>query len=179
MTSAGKDCGGVIGGYPDPLWSSKYKSRRGREYPWSEMLILFLIVSASAVMRYSLCCEAMKRRDSLILGFLTPLACALAALAGFGIAALSPSAVASSFFIGNPLSFDVLIMVLASGLLGPGAFSLDAHLFGRRKIVIPRSPHSQASLSSPSLPSNSSPPYSAASSSSRPPGSSPSRPPLA
>jgi uncharacterized membrane protein YphA (DoxX/SURF4 family) len=124
------------------------------------------------------CVLAVASGGSLILGFLSPVACALAVLAGFGNAVLSPSP-ASNLFSGNPLSFDVLIMVLASGLLGPGAFSLDAHLFGRRKIVIPRSSHSQASLSSPSVPSNSSPPYSPASSSSRPPGSSPSRPPQA
>jgi uncharacterized membrane protein YphA (DoxX/SURF4 family) len=30
---------------------------------------------------------------------------------------------------------------VAIALVGPGAFSIDARLFGRREIVIPRSPH--------------------------------------
>jgi hypothetical protein len=48
------------------------------------------------------------------------------------------------FLYGNPLSLDVVVMAMVSALLGPGAFSLDAQLFGRRKIIIPRSssPHS-------------------------------------
>jgi hypothetical protein len=29
------------------------------------------------------------------------------------------------------------VMSIAITLLGPGAFSLDAHLFGRREIIIP------------------------------------------
>lgn len=45
-------------------------------------------------------------------------------------------------FSANPLTFDLLVMCLVSGLLGPGALSLDAHLFGRRKVVIRRSSHS-------------------------------------
>jgi hypothetical protein len=35
------------------------------------------------------------------------------------------------------LSFDAIGVVLAAALLGPGAISLDAYFFGRRKIVIP------------------------------------------
>ncbi|MCI0422957.1 MAG: hypothetical protein L0387_28960 [Acidobacteria bacterium] len=35
-------------------------------------------------------------------------------------------------------SFFVIIMAAATGFLGPGSFSLDCHLFGRREIIIPR-----------------------------------------
>jgi hypothetical protein len=33
------------------------------------------------------------------------------------------------------------IMAIATAFLGPGAFSLDARMFGRREIVIPESSH--------------------------------------
>jgi hypothetical protein len=36
------------------------------------------------------------------------------------------------------LDVSPLVMVIAITLLGPGAFSLDAYFFGRRKIVVPR-----------------------------------------
>jgi len=34
-----------------------------------------------------------------------------------------------------------IVIAVAVSCLGPGAFSLDSRLFGRREIVIPRSPH--------------------------------------
>lgn len=38
---------------------------------------------------------------------------------------------------------EVFAIMIAAALacLGPGAFSLDSHVFGRREIVIPKSPH--------------------------------------
>ncbi len=125
------------------------------------------------------CVLAIASGGALVVGFLTPVACAFAALAGFSIAVLFPSTMTSNFLSSNPLGLDLLIMIVASVLLGPGAFSLDARLFGRRKIVIPRPSNSQAPLSSPSIPARSSTSNAPVSSSSRPLGSSPSRPPEA
>lgn len=34
----------------------------------------------------------------------------------------------------------LLVMAVALGLLGPGAYSVDARLFGRREIEVPRGP---------------------------------------
>ena len=79
----------------------------------------------------------------LIVGFLTPLASLLAGLA----------VLCSSFaWIPGPslgslgaILVALLMIIIAIGiaLLGPGAFSVDGHLFGRREIVIPpRSPES-------------------------------------
>ncbi len=63
----------------------------------------------------------------LLLGFLTPIA---ASVSGLGIAVhLSDDGRASVF---------VVIVAVAVVLLGPGAFSVDARLFGRREIVIPQ-----------------------------------------
>jgi uncharacterized membrane protein YphA (DoxX/SURF4 family) len=74
----------------------------------------------------------------LLLGFLTPLASsvACASLAAVGMSWLPPPV--------PDLAADGLTLVLmlavnaAVILLGPGAFSLDSHLFGRREIVLPR-----------------------------------------
>jgi uncharacterized membrane protein YphA (DoxX/SURF4 family) len=72
---------------------------------------------------------------SFILGFLTPLAGAVSALAGMAIRLLHPewSSSMTSLLGVNPLA-----MVIAITLLGPGAFSLDAYFFGRRRIIVPR-----------------------------------------
>jgi hypothetical protein len=39
------------------------------------------------------------------------------------------------------VAFGMIISAVALALLGPGAFSLDGRLFGRREIVIPPSSH--------------------------------------
>jgi len=43
-----------------------------------------------------------------------------------------------------PGSVLLLVMVAALGLLGPGAYSVDARLFGRREIEVPRSERRRA-----------------------------------
>ena len=58
----------------------------------------------------------------LLIGFLTPVA---AAAAGFAVTGM-----------GLSLGF-VTVVALAMILLGPGAYSLDARLFGLREIIIP------------------------------------------
>lgn len=72
---------------------------------------------------------------SFILGFLTPLAGAISALAGMAIRLLHPEWSSSMTRL---LGVTPLAMVIAITLLGPGAFSLDAHFFGRRRIIVPR-----------------------------------------
>ncbi|MFZ0288063.1 MAG: DoxX family protein [Candidatus Sulfotelmatobacter sp.] len=84
------------------------------------------------------CLLALASGSSLLVGLLTPFASALSVLGSLGMTFLWLPAPNYNLFKGNPFSFDVLIMAMACALLGPGAFSLDAHLFGRRKIIIPR-----------------------------------------
>lgn len=74
---------------------------------------------------------------AVIIGFMTPLASLLVSLCVLGFV--------FSVIPAPPLaSLAALLMVataLGIALLGPGAFSVDGHLFGRREIVIPpRSP---------------------------------------
>jgi uncharacterized membrane protein YphA (DoxX/SURF4 family) len=74
----------------------------------------------------------------LLLGLMTPLAGLLAAV-GTGALSVSwlPSPHPNVFDVGLTALLVVLVAV-ATALLGPGAFSLDAVLFGRREITIPQ-----------------------------------------
>ena len=73
----------------------------------------------------------------LLAGLMTPLVAVLVAVSGIGIAfSLVP--------LPNPDLFDsylavinLIVLSVAIALLGPGAFSLDARMFGRREITIP------------------------------------------
>ena len=77
----------------------------------------------------------------ILVGLVTPIAGALVAIAGIGVSSsLLPSCTPFLFNWGMPLIFAASILV-AIIILGPGAFSLDARLFGRREIIIPRRPN--------------------------------------
>jgi len=79
---------------------------------------------------------------TLLMGFLTPIAGASALLAALGATFSWLPTPNWNIFSANPLSVDAITIALATILLGPGAFSIDARLFGRRKIIIPRLPAS-------------------------------------
>jgi uncharacterized membrane protein YphA (DoxX/SURF4 family) len=74
---------------------------------------------------------------SLLIGFLTKAACVLAALASIIVALPWLPAPPFSLFSSKLSLVFVGIMTAAIILLGPGAFSLDCRLFGRREIIIP------------------------------------------
>jgi uncharacterized membrane protein YphA (DoxX/SURF4 family) len=75
----------------------------------------------------------------LLIGFLTPCVSVLIGIAivGTAISLLAPPA--GNLFDGKLASFEMIVIAAAMALLGPGAFSVDAYLFGRREIVIPAS----------------------------------------
>jgi hypothetical protein len=78
----------------------------------------------------------------LIVGFLTPIAGVITALTVLG-AEVWPLQHAGTNLMSEPLSIVlVAVIAIAAALLGPGAFSLDRHFFGRREIIIPRTPPS-------------------------------------
>ena len=65
----------------------------------------------------------------LLLGFVTPVVAVLIGLASVAVA----------------FNLDIVVLSTAIALLGPGAFSIDARMFGRREILIPSSTRSQKS----------------------------------
>lgn len=77
---------------------------------------------------------------ALAIGFLTPVAALVIALLGSG-RALSWIPPPDPYLIGTHAG-ALFLTIVATGvaLLGPGAFSLDSYLFGRREIIIPPSP---------------------------------------
>ena len=83
-----------------------------------------------------------------LIGFLTP---AMGTLTGIGLIGTSlsrlPESTLSTIMVFDPKTSDILAFTMAAAIvfLGPGAFSLDARLFGRREIIIPPSSHSPRS----------------------------------
>lgn len=76
---------------------------------------------------------------ALLLGLLTPLAgAAAAALHLYAAASYLLAQGLGAFWQAIP-SLHLCAASIALVLLGPGAFSLDARLFGRREIIIPQS----------------------------------------
>ena len=74
----------------------------------------------------------------LVLGLMTPVSGALAAAAAAGLAlSVLPSPARNAFALGVP-AVALTLAAAALALIGPGAYSVDAGLFGRREITIPR-----------------------------------------
>jgi uncharacterized membrane protein YphA (DoxX/SURF4 family) len=73
----------------------------------------------------------------LLIGFLTPIAAAIGAMVMIGVGfSILPASRLTLFDARTPIVLAVT-MLLAIILLGPGALSVDARMFGRREIIIP------------------------------------------
>lgn len=76
----------------------------------------------------------------LFVGFLTPIA---SAIAGVGVLAAALSllpACGTALFGSKEAVLFALTMLASVVVLGPGAVSVDARMFGRREIIIPPGP---------------------------------------
>jgi hypothetical protein len=76
----------------------------------------------------------------LLAGYLTPLAGSLAALTSIGRMSSWFALAGGSLFDSRTAIVLEITIAIALVFLGPGAFSFDARLYGRREIIIPRSP---------------------------------------
>lgn len=73
----------------------------------------------------------------LLVGFMTPIVAAIIAAGAAAIGlSLLPHCSPSFFDTRNSVILAAAIVVAIAGL-GPGAFSIDARVFGRREIIIP------------------------------------------
>jgi uncharacterized membrane protein YphA (DoxX/SURF4 family) len=82
---------------------------------------------------------------SLLVGLLTPFACIVIGLCGAcGAISAFQATAPHAFASGSSLLLEV-VTAAALFLTGPGAFSLDARLFGRREIIIPPPPRASPS----------------------------------
>ena len=71
------------------------------------------------------------------MGLLTPICCAMAAVGNVIINLLRIPSSQTPALASSIAHLNLAIICVALVLLGPGAFSLDARLFGRREIIIP------------------------------------------
>jgi uncharacterized membrane protein YphA (DoxX/SURF4 family) len=78
----------------------------------------------------------------LLVGLMTPLVALLVAVGGAGIALYEG-------YEGYVAITNLIGPSIAIALLGPGAFSLDARMFGRREITIPSSSNAEGASPSP------------------------------
>ncbi len=77
----------------------------------------------------------------LVAGFLTPIAGATVVAGGVAVAiSLLPVCTPNLFDSRSAAVFGLTMLLSVIGL-GPGAFSVDARMFGRREIIIPPSHH--------------------------------------
>jgi hypothetical protein len=82
---------------------------------------------------------------SLLIGFVTPGAAAVAGLSLAFLAISSFPAPATLLLLDRVGALCVAAVAGAVALLGPGALSLDARLFGRRELVVPHDSHQSRS----------------------------------
>jgi len=68
----------------------------------------------------------------LLAGFMTPIAAAAIGLATAALIVFTANL--------NEIGLNVIVLATVVALLGPGAFSIDARMFGRREILIPHTP---------------------------------------
>jgi hypothetical protein len=74
---------------------------------------------------------------ALMIGFMAPLASLFVGLCGSGMVLSRVPGLPFSLVGARLVALIIVIVAIGIALLGPGAYSVDSYLFGRREIVIP------------------------------------------
>jgi uncharacterized membrane protein YphA (DoxX/SURF4 family) len=77
---------------------------------------------------------------ALVIGFVTPVASVLVGLCVLGIGLSWVPTPPLSLLGARLIALVIVATAIGIALLGPGAFSIDGYLFGRREIIIPPRP---------------------------------------
>ena len=88
------------------------------------------------------CCLAVLTFASgalMLAGLMTLFVALFVAAGGIGVALSWIPSPGQDLFDSYPAIINLIVLSIAIAFLGPGAFSLDARMFGRREITIPRS----------------------------------------
>lgn len=124
-------------------------------WPGAGLLLLRVVAGGAAAIQGGLCLSnvelplltrvpgllAIASGTALIAGFLTPASGALAAIATMLIVMTGTAGSSSGLLIDSAAALFLITDAAALALLGPGAHSLDAYLFGRREIIISHDKH--------------------------------------
>lgn len=125
------------------------------DWPGIGLLLLRALVGCSLIAQgvafvqspnrgLGVCCAAALALTSgafLLAGLMTPLVAVLVAIGGVGIALSLVPLPGYDLFDGYPAIINLIVLSIAIALLGPGAFSVDARMFGRREITIRPNSH--------------------------------------
>ena len=87
----------------------------------------------------ALCLLAIASSTSLVFGFLTRIAAVMLAILAASVTCFPLVTPSVGLAQSHTFGFNLVVIAVAIAMLGPGAFSFDAVLFGRRKVIIPRS----------------------------------------
>ena len=75
----------------------------------------------------------------LLAGLMTPFVAVFVAAGGIGVTLSYIPLPGEALFDSHLAIINLIVLSIAIALLGPGAISLDARMFGRREITIPSS----------------------------------------
>jgi uncharacterized membrane protein YphA (DoxX/SURF4 family) len=136
---------------PRRLWLQKLFSTFPEGWPGLGLVLMRLTVGLSAIVQgigtfvdsaaQLLSCAIGSLEilvgAALLIGFVTPITGACASLGNLAIAVSWFQTSSEKTHDKTVVALYLVVISIAITLLGPGAFSLDARLFGRREIIIP------------------------------------------